>query len=108
MKQSYINQLRSDLLEQLASLASRMERLTEALNTGDPDWGERSAASELSEVNQSLEDAEWKKLNAVQAALDRIEQGNYGMCTHCGTPISPTRLKAVPWATLCKQTQEST
>ncbi len=42
-------------------------------------------------------------------ALDRIEQGTYGDCESCGTPIGKMRLQAFPRATLCmtcKQKQE--
>jgi DnaK suppressor protein len=37
----------------------------------------------------------------VLAALQRIDDGTYGTCTVCGTPIAPERLEAVPWAATC-------
>jgi DnaK suppressor protein len=37
----------------------------------------------------------------IDAALRRIEDGTYGSCENCGKPISPERLEAMPWATLC-------
>ena len=37
----------------------------------------------------------------VQAALARLDDGTYGMCTVCGKPIAPERLEAVPWAATC-------
>ncbi|MGO0576346.1 TraR/DksA family transcriptional regulator [Ornithinimicrobium panacihumi] len=42
-------------------------------------------------------------------ALERIDQGSYGDCESCGTPIGKMRLQAFPRATLCltcKQKQE--
>jgi RNA polymerase-binding protein DksA len=39
-------------------------------------------------------------LGEIDAALERIENGTYGMCTRCGKPIAPERLEARPWATL--------
>lgn len=42
-------------------------------------------------------------------ALERIDQGTYGDCESCGTPIGKMRLQAFPRATLCltcKQKQE--
>jgi DnaK suppressor protein len=41
----------------------------------------------------------------VNEALDRIEDKSYGMCDHCGDPIQPKRLEAVPWALYCIRCQ---
>jgi DnaK suppressor protein len=40
-------------------------------------------------------------LGDIDAALKRIEEGTYGVCVTCGAQISPERLEAMPWATLC-------
>lgn len=40
-------------------------------------------------------------LAQVNAALERIEQGTYGICSNCGQPIEEKRLEAIPWTTLC-------
>jgi len=45
-------------------------------------------------------------LRDVRLALGRIADGSYGDCLQCGDEISPRRLKAVPWATLCIGCQE--
>jgi DnaK suppressor protein len=37
----------------------------------------------------------------IRAAIDRVNQGDYGMCLDCEEPISHKRLAAVPWAALC-------
>jgi len=42
-----------------------------------------------------------KKLEAVQAALARIEDGQYGVCTSCGKPIGAKRLEVLPEAVTC-------
>jgi DnaK suppressor protein len=45
----------------------------------------------------------------IDRALDRIDQGTYGLCERCGKPIEKARIKALPYATLClkdKQAQE--
>ena len=34
-------------------------------------------------------------------ALQRLEDGSYGTCEHCGEPIDRKRLRAVPEATSC-------
>ena len=38
-------------------------------------------------------------LDAIDAALKRIDDGTYGTCANCGEPIPAERLEAVPWAT---------
>ncbi len=41
----------------------------------------------------------------VEAALDRIEAGEYGECQGCGEDIEPRRLEAQPEAPLCLDCQ---
>jgi DnaK suppressor protein len=40
-------------------------------------------------------------LAEVDRALEKIDEGTYGVCDDCGEPISPERLEAMPSATLC-------
>ena len=49
---------------------------------------------------------ETQNLRRVDAALKRIDDGEFGICLECEEPISPKRLAAVPWATYCLQCQE--
>lgn len=44
-------------------------------------------------------------LTDVEAALDRIENGTYGVCLNCHQEISPERLEAMPTASLCTSCQ---
>jgi DnaK suppressor protein len=53
------------------------------------------------ELDSTLEGAEGEHLAHIDAALGRVEDGTYGSCENCGRPISPDRLEAMPWATLC-------
>jgi RNA polymerase-binding protein DksA len=53
------------------------------------------------ELDATLEDNEERMLDAIDAALKRIDEGTYGICTNCGEPIPAERLEAVPWATTC-------
>ena len=45
-------------------------------------------------------------LHQVNEALERIEDGNYGLCITCKKPIPATRLKAIPHAQTCLKCQE--
>lgn len=47
-----------------------------------------------------------RHLADVNAALLRIDDGEYGMCVDCEEEISPRRLRAVPWAARCVSCQE--
>jgi DnaK suppressor protein len=53
------------------------------------------------EIEQSLEDNAEHLLASIDAALLRIDDGSYGVCERCGSPISPDRLAALPYATKC-------
>ena len=48
-----------------------------------------------------LMDSERKLLREIDNALQRIEQGTYGICKGTGKQISKARLKAQPWAQYC-------
>jgi RNA polymerase-binding protein DksA len=37
----------------------------------------------------------------IDAALQRIEAGTYGVCEGAGEPVGKSRLRAIPWARLC-------
>ena len=48
-----------------------------------------------------LMDSERKTLQEIDAALERIERGTYGICEGKGIPIAKARLEAQPWARYC-------
>jgi DnaK suppressor protein len=57
-----------------------------------------------------IRDRERKLISKIKDALDRIEEGTYGICEECGENISDERLKARPVTTLCidcKKKQEN-
>jgi DnaK suppressor protein len=47
-----------------------------------------------------------ERVKRISEALRRIETGDYGMCTECGEPISPKRLRALPEVQTCVTCQE--
>ena len=53
------------------------------------------------ELDYTLEENEERVLADIDAALKRIEDGTYGICSNCGKQIPEERLEARPWATLC-------
>ena len=53
------------------------------------------------ELDYTLEENATRALKAIDAALERIDDGTFGTCRSCGRPIRPERLEAIPYATLC-------
>jgi len=45
-------------------------------------------------------------LKLIDEALERMEEGEFGLCVSCGNPIQEKRLEVVPWARHCIQCQE--
>jgi DnaK suppressor protein len=53
------------------------------------------------ELDEGLEEGAQQTLSEIDAALQRIEDGTYGICENCGKPIGAERLAAIPWTRLC-------
>jgi DnaK suppressor protein len=53
------------------------------------------------ELNLLMSDREREKLNEIDDALVRIDDGTYGVCEECGTDIPKKRLIIMPFARLC-------
>ena len=49
----------------------------------------------------NMRSRELNKLRLIEAALSRIENGEYGCCDECDEEIPAKRLENQPWATLC-------
>lgn len=50
----------------------------------------------------AIHDRYLHKVHAIDSALQRWEEGNYGICEHCGTSIPMDRLEILPYTTVCK------
>jgi DnaK suppressor protein len=51
-------------------------------------------------------DRETALIRRLRSAIDRIDDGSYGICLECEEEIARKRLKAIPWAELCISCQE--
>jgi DnaK suppressor protein len=65
------------------------------------DWTEQAAERENDEVLESLGIASEDELNQINAALARIEAGEYFYCSQCGQEIPHARLELLPFTTTC-------
>jgi RNA polymerase-binding protein DksA len=73
----------------------------EIIGNSDNHLGDTATATLDREIDYSLEENSEHVLRAIDGALQRIEEGTYGICETCGQPISPERLEAIPYATQC-------
>jgi DnaK suppressor protein len=71
-----------------------------AIGSGDH-IADSASETYMRELDEGLEENADHLLVEIEAALSRIDDGTYGLCANCGNPISPERLEAVPYATLC-------
>lgn len=97
------DRVRRQLLKRLADLGERLEGIeAELVAHSDPDWEEQAQEREGDEVLEELGTAGQKEIRQIRAALDRIQDGSYGVCTQCGERISEDRLAALPATPLCR------
>jgi RNA polymerase-binding transcription factor len=74
---------------------------------GSADAFDRRLQASAREFAVKRLEIETAKLREARAALQRIEEGTYGICVECEEPVSTLRLKALPWASLCIRCQET-
>jgi DnaK suppressor protein len=71
-------------------------------NTGrQGDMADQASGNNEVHIALKLKQTDAKILQAIGEALDRIEQGTYGVCRDCGEPIAEARLNAIPWTRVC-------
>lgn len=94
--------LKEKLVERKSDIFRRLQRVERDLDsdrTSDDD--DRAIEQEDEEVLEAVGEAGLAELEAITAALERIDNGSYGICAKCGQPIPMARLNALPHATLC-------
>ena len=93
---------RQRLLDMEAELRANAGQTTVNLRETNvvPDPADRATIEEEHALELRTRDRERKLLKKVQAALQRIENGDYGYCEETGDPIGVARLMARPTATL--------
>ena len=94
--------LRERLEAKRDELTSRLERITANVRRSlDSDSEERAKELEDSEVVDALGNEAREEINKITRALARMESGDYGLCTDCGSPIAAGRIEAYPYAEEC-------
>lgn len=66
------------------------------------DEEDQATVSLMAETNLTLLGPKRQELEAIEEALQRLENGSYGLCEVCGQSIEPRRLEIMPETPLCR------
>jgi DnaK suppressor protein len=96
------------ILESQLKEAAPTQGLRESIRihqVADPvDLTQQAADREMAVHNLDRDSALMRR---IRSAIERVNNGSYGVCLECEEEIAPKRLKAIPWAELCIQCQET-
>ena len=99
--QAQRQQLLDEMREKIAASGEGLGFLNQSKITDDDGLADAAAEMDVAMVIR-----ESQELKDVEAALARIGDGSYGICTDCGNEVGPARLKANPAARRCLTCQE--
>lgn len=112
MELNHAKELLSQERSELTDLAERVresggldesqEESTGELTNFDQHLGDHATDTFEREKDRSIGAGIAAKLSEIDAALERIEQGEYGVCEVCGRQIADERLEAVPATRFCR------
>jgi RNA polymerase-binding transcription factor DksA len=100
-------EVRQRLLHLREELKARQGRAERDLRHGaEPlvaDAPDQAIQLQNDEVLREIDSAAVVEVAHIDAALSRLEKGQYGICSRCAGTIDPRRLKAIPYAVTCVQ-----
>ena len=102
------NPFRNSLLARRQELTGNLEdtkfdTLAKMGRVAEDDQAQMSHEEFISLKRNSMD---YQALRQVNAAIERINTGEYGICASCEETISEKRLKAIPWAKYCVSCQD--
>ena len=104
VKQSLL-ELKESILTRLASESNEFQEL---LDNMEPKDLADIAADDIDRTTlEALGVKEINRLQAIEAALARLENGHFGVCLKCSKKIPRERLEAMPYAVLCVECKSS-
>lgn len=93
---------KTQLLTRLADLQSRLGRIEDELDSHQAkDWDDLAIEREEDEVLEGIGVSGQHEIRQINAALGRIEAGDYGFCAKCGIAIAEERLDVLPQTPFC-------
>jgi len=105
--------IKKRLLEEQERLETELHEITERtahtaeleqvseLSTYDDHPADMASETFEREKDLALESNIQDLLDKVNTAIEKIDEGTYGLCDSCGVDINQSRLEALPWASLC-------
>ena len=109
-RKKFLAKAREQLLETKTRLLGEIDSESRAERESNKDEGMDSydlASEERDrEINFILSDRERLKLKQIDDALERLDDGAYGVCESCGLEIAEERLEAMPFSRLCRDCQQ--
>jgi DnaK suppressor protein len=110
MSPQQLNYFRVLLLEWKKSILSAAENTLQLLQDGpmrEPDLNDRASSETDWGIELRTRDRQRKLIAKIDAALRRIDEGEYGWCEVTGEPIGINRLIARPIATMTVEAQQA-
>jgi DnaK suppressor protein len=98
-----IEHFKTQINDRITELSDHLQRIKKDLDHPlTADMNDQAIDLEDDEVLEGIGQANQQEIRLLNAALKRIENGEYGVCQTCGDPISKARLEAVLYAPVCK------
>ena len=104
MKKEQLDYFRRKLEEMTQEILKEAEKTIHDMTDSTdnyPDPTDRASAESDRSFELRIRDRERKLLAKIREAVERIDEGTYGICDECGCDISIKRLEARPVATHC-------
>ncbi|MBC7477460.1 MAG: TraR/DksA C4-type zinc finger protein [Pseudorhodobacter sp.] len=99
-----ISDRKQQLQSRLADLSTRLDGIqAELIGHESRDWSDLATERESDQMLETMGLGSQAEVRAITAALQRIEDGTYGLCVRCGEPIEPARLDLLPFTPFCKE-----
>jgi RNA polymerase-binding transcription factor len=109
-RKRFLADLRQQLLDMKARLLQEMELESRAEREGNKDEGldtyDLASEERDREISFILSDREHSKVRNIDDALERMQDGSYGVCEACGLEIGEERLSVMPFTRLCRDCQQ--
>jgi len=97
-----IDERRKVLTDRMAELETRLQEIEDELDAHQSkDWEELAVEREEDEVLERMGTTGQAEIRMIRAALQRMDDGEYGVCAKCGEDIRPERLDILPYTPLC-------
>jgi DnaK suppressor protein len=90
------------------ALAGDLSLLRELNAQTSGDMVDAALDSVQDEISSQLAEVESRELARIEYALERMREGQFGVCEGCGINIPLARLQALPYATCCIKCQRET